>query len=304
MDEQNYIQQQTPDQEEDLILKSIEREEETFRAFLGMYELSNPRPKLGWIIRVTALAIIALMMVAALRTAFSFGLSAFTSLNNFMKDALPPNVVLFLSVLESLASILGIEGYIIATGMQHGMKKKEAELESPRAIASYILLVVSCAAGMFQNATMLGSDILSSAEWVLMVVTAVGVPISLILAAPYLGLMLNYQTIKNQEWLDQARERFNNSLERRLSRRGLRASAAHAPAREHKEKEAAHRSGPTAGEIIAWYRQAKGIPEDKWIQASEVAQAWFEHSNIAPQNGDLNRLAGSIRVALHREKGE
>jgi len=57
MDEQNDIQQQTPDQEEDLILKSIERRR---RRFVPSWECTSypiPVLRLGWIIRVTALAI-------------------------------------------------------------------------------------------------------------------------------------------------------------------------------------------------------------------------------------------------------
>ena len=46
---------------------------------MRVYELSNPQPNYGWMTKVAAIAIIALTMVAALHTALSFGLSAFTS---------------------------------------------------------------------------------------------------------------------------------------------------------------------------------------------------------------------------------
>ncbi len=133
------------------ISTSMLRQEMAFRHFLRVYEQSNPRPNYGWMTRITAIAIIALTLVAALRSAFSFGLSAFTSLNQFLTGQVSPELLLFLSDPESFAAILGIEGFIIVTGMKNGMNKKDDEMKAPRAIASYFLLVVSCAAGMFQK---------------------------------------------------------------------------------------------------------------------------------------------------------
>ncbi len=98
-----------------------------------------------------AIAIIALTLVAALRSAFSFGLSAFTSLNQFLTGQISNDLLLLLSGLESSAAILGIEGFIIVTGMENGMNKEDDELKAPRAIASCFLHAVSCAAGMFQK---------------------------------------------------------------------------------------------------------------------------------------------------------
>jgi hypothetical protein len=288
-----------------VVMQAIGREENVFQEFLRMYALSNPRPKFGWYIKVTAIAIIALMMVAALRTAFSFGLAAMTSLNQFMKG-IDPNLVLFLSGLEAVASVLGIEGFIITTGMKAGMKKKESELETPRAVAAYILLAVSCAAGMFQNATMLGTEVLQVAEWVLMGITAVGIPVSLMFAAPYLGLMMNFQSMEEQHWFDKARESFNNSKERKLIRRDL-VQLPQNPTRvfgrvKAQRSESAGTSGPTSAEIISWYRNSHNLTSDDQVNGTEVASAWYQENNLTPVNGDLNKLATPIRVALHRER--
>ena len=120
---------------------------------------------------------IALMLVAALRTSFSFGLSAFVSLNQFLKGVVPNDVLLAIAAVEAFCAVLGIEGFIVTTGMKGGMTKNENELASSRAIAAYLLLIVSCVAGLFQNSSLVAdAQTQTTIEYILMIATGVGVP--------------------------------------------------------------------------------------------------------------------------------
>jgi hypothetical protein len=265
--------------------------------------MSNPKPKFAWFIKATGIAIISLMLVAAMRTAFSFGLSAMTSLNQFLVGAVPPTIITLIAAVEAFFSILGIEGFIIVTGMKAGMAKEEGELEKPRAIAVYILLLVSMAAGLFQNASLLNNSVLQASEWILMVITAVGVPVSLMLAAPYLGLMMNYQDMKTAQWLEGARESFNNTVERRVARKDLTA-VAKAPLKVTRKEpgEMRHRANGTPGAsgIITWYRQQH--PEQEWFGAREAVREYLAANNLEGDEDYILKKAGAVRTALHREK--
>jgi hypothetical protein len=151
-------------------------------------------------VTISGISMIALMLVAALRTSFSFGLRAFTSLNQFLASSVHSDILLGLAALESICAVLGIEGFIVTTGMKDGMNKDENQLATPRAIASYILLIVSSVAGLFQNAAMVADPAtLQAVEWALMIVTGIGIPVSLMFAAPYLGLMLNFQKVQERK---------------------------------------------------------------------------------------------------------
>jgi hypothetical protein len=254
--EQDVAAVQT-DRIEQIITQSIQREEIAFRNYLKVYELSNPRPSFGWYVRISAIAMVALMLVAALRTSFSFGLSAFTSLNQFLKDVLPNGFLLTLSGFEALCAVLGIEGFIVTTGMKGSMNKKEEDLTSSRAIAAYLLLLVSCVAGLFQNSALIADpQTVKVIEWILMIVTGVGIPIAIMFAAPYLGLMLNFQAIQNARWLNEAREKFESSKERKLARRDLMAEQTNVTRQEEPVQIHQQQELPRVAEIVAWYRQA------------------------------------------------
>jgi hypothetical protein len=261
--------------------------------------MSNPKPQFGWFVKASAISIIALMLVAALRTAFSFGLSAFTSLNQFLALNMSQNALLLLSGLESLCAVLGIEGFIVTTGMKDGMRKSEAELGTPRAIAAYILLIVSCVAGLFQNAAMIADkNALEGVEVVLMIVTGLGVPISLMFASPYLGLMLNFQVLEERRWLADARKVFENSKERKLARSEM--TSMQRPQR-HEEVQSEQVRTRT-GEIVNWYRQVNNLQPGDAISAAAVAEAFYKANNRVPVNGDFAKLAGAIRTHLSRER--
>jgi hypothetical protein len=211
---------------------------------------------------------------------------------------LSPNVILALAGVEALASVLGIEGFIVTTGMKDGMKKNEDDLGTPRAIAAYILLIVSCVAGLFQNSALIGNaSVTTGVEIALMVITGLGIPISLIFASPYLGLMLNFQAIQDKNWLLEARRQFETSRERKLARRDLVAAQQPAPHRpiieEHERLEL-----PKTSEIVAWYRDLNNIQPGESLSASQIAEAYFSNEERIPTDGDFAWLAGSIRITL------
>jgi hypothetical protein len=241
---------------------------------------------------------VALMLVAALRTAFSFGLSAFTSLNDFLKGSLSPDFILILSGIEAVCSVLGIEGFIVTTGMKDGMQKNEEQLGAPRAIAAYILLIVSCVAGLFQNSALIGNaGVTQTVEIALMVITGLGVPISLIFASPYLGLMLNFQSIQEKNWLLAARQQFESSKERKLARRDLMA-ALQEPIHLQVEEHRTHLELRTTAEIVNWYRQANNILPGDRLSAAEVAEAYFKSVKKRASDSEFALLAGAIRINL------
>jgi hypothetical protein len=289
---------------EDVIVRSIAREETAFRQYLKIYEMSNPRPSFGWYVKISAIAMIALMLVAALSLAasFSLGISAFTSLNQFLKGVLPDQVILLIAGVEAFAAVLGIEGFIVTTGMKSGLTKKEEDLTSARAFAAYILLAVSCVAGLFQNSSMLASpETVTAIEWVLMVVTGVGIPIAIMFAAPYLGLMFNFQAVQNEAWLAKARTQFENSKERKLARRDLIAEGAVHPRGEEGHPQPQIEM-PRVADIVAWFRREFNKAEGEQLSAAEIARSYYEAEKITPVNGDMGRLAGAIRTYLSRER--
>ncbi len=289
------------DQIEEIIARSVSREELAFRSFLRIYEMSNPRPTFGWYVTASAIAMIALMLVAALRTAFSFGLSAFTSLNDFLKGSLSPDFILILSGIEAVCAVLGIEGFIVTTGMKDGMQKSEQELGAPRAIAAYILLIVSCVAGLFQNSALIGNvGVTQTVEIALMVITGLGVPISLIFASPYLGLMLNFQSIQEKNWPLAARQQFESSKERKLARRDL--MAAQQPVVHHQVEQHERLELPATKEIVDWYRQANNVQPGDRLSAAEIADAYFNSIKKRPSDSEFALLAGAIRINLRGER--
>jgi len=143
----NNPQYEQPDQVEVIIARSMARKEMAFHNYWSINDMINPRPSFGWYVITSAVSMIDLMLVSALRTAFS--------------------LVLYLSPIEAVCSVLGIEGFIVTTGMKDCMWKNENELGTLRAIAVYILLIVSCVAGLFQNSALIGDPVTTTTLMVL-----------------------------------------------------------------------------------------------------------------------------------------
>ena len=272
--------------------------------------MSNPKPSFGWFIKISVAAIVALMLVAAMRTAFAFGISAFTSINSFLKDYVPSGIILFISGIEAFAAVFGIEGLIVVYGMKEGLSKGDNDLKGSRAIASYIALGISCMAGLFQNGSMIGdASLMTSIERVLMITTGFGVPIAIMFAAPYLGMMMNFQIMQYARWLAEARKAYESSRERQFARSEL-TTASRQQNRSQPRLEAVQ-SLPdirtnelNTAEVVSWFRKQHELSDGDAISAAKAADEYYQAHNIVPVNGDMSKLQVRIRTYLSRERAE
>jgi hypothetical protein len=245
------------------------------------------------------------MLVAALTTGFSFMTSAFMDLSVHLAPyGFSNNFILGLSSFVAIASILGVEGFIVVTGIREGLEKTEEQLSSRRLIASFLLLAVSIVAGLRQRAYSLSGGVTGYVEWIMAFVAAIGVPVAILLASPYLGMMINYQDIRYRKWLEEARRMFKASKYYRAAMQGLNVEPRPAQVVEPRRHE---RARVNTGEIVAEYREVHGLSRSDPISAARVAEYYYQSRQLTPVNGDMNDayrdFGGASRKFLQRVGG-
>lgn len=221
-------------------------------------------------------------------------------------------------------TMFGIEGVMIVVGMQRGLALNQNDVSKERGIASFILLTVSIAAGLYQRTFLINiPEVSNVVGFILMVVSGIGVPTAILLIAPYLGVILNFQLHADAEWLKLAREEFEKSNVAALAQRELQMkldalnrqekreikserqqSQNSRPAEPHQESHGNVVKLPGSGEILDWYLQQSGMTLRDDIKAKQVAETWANSVNYRFFNGDLERLSTAIRVNLARRRKE
>ena len=201
---------QNVDQIDQIIDQAASREENAFLSFMRIYLLSNPKPNYEAFAKWGTISILCLMLTAASATGIAFAVSAQTELVKFFPDA-PRGFLTFIAVLIAFVSVLGVEGYVVATGMQSGIGKEMKDVGRTRAIAAFLLLFVSVVAGLYQRS--FKGNLYSPAllDYLLTYTYAIAVPLAIYLASPYLGLLRTMQAAVNTRWLSDCRNAFKGS---------------------------------------------------------------------------------------------
>ena len=267
---------------------------------------SYPRPNYQEYARGGVRAIIGLMLTAASSTLLAFEMAALAELRDFFPTA-PEWLLVTISILVSVSAVGGVEGYIVATGMQAGLGKRLDEVGRERGVAAIVLLFVSIVAALYQRSFLTNNESFQEfVSYTLSFVSAIGIPVAILLAAPYLGVMMSLQQNAEKDWLTKARDDFKNSRERRLAQRDLLAMSkrnisSNSPSTA--SERAPEPEKPEAVEIIHWYLKKTGMGlESASLSSAEIARAFAQEQGWALDPDQMSKFGTAIRTALSRER--
>lgn len=260
---------------------------------------------------------VALALTAASATGLAFAASFNEELSAFF-TGLTASAVGAIAAGVAFAAVLGIEGYMVTVGMMKGIAAQDdAELKRiyrDRGVAAIVLLVVSCVAGLFQRSFLVNIDGLRQAiAIVLLLVAGVGIPVSIWLAAPSLGIILNFQNTAERTWLTNARNEFNNSTEASVARREMelklkaierqgRNEARTQNSQSHAQPQQSQAPRWTAAKMLEWYMSETNATIRDDLKAKQIAEAWAQATGYHAVNGDMDKIATAIRVELTRQR--
>lgn len=268
---------------------------------------SYPRPNYQEYSRWGVRAIIGLMLTAASSTLLAFAMAVLAELRDFFPTA-PEWLLVTISILVSVFAVGGVEGYIVATGMQAGLGKRLDEVGRERGVAAIVLLFVSIVAALYQRSFLTNDLIFQTiTSFILSFVSAIGIPVAIYMAAPYLGVMITLPIVSENEYVQAAREEFRRSKEGKLTRRDVMALSKQSNTGSNIPSMTPERAPqpirPEAGEIIAWYLDKTGMRlSDGDLSSMEIAREYASSKGWALDPENLKKFGTAIRTALSRER--